>query len=145
MIRACPACQTKNRIPPERLGATARCGACKAPLPPIDAPLEVDAHEFSAIVRAARVPVLVDFWAPWCGPCRMAAPEVERAAAQTAGQALVLKVNTDQHPELSTRFGVRGIPHFVVLRGGRVVVSQAGLVRAAQLVDWIHRAAAQAA
>jgi thioredoxin 2 len=100
-------------------------------------PLDVDAKEFGEIVRSAKVPVLVDFWAPWCGPCRMAGPEVERAAAQAAGRALVLKVNSDQHPEITERFGVRGIPHFVVLRDGQVVVSQAGLVRSGQLLEWL--------
>ena len=140
MIRTCPSCQTKNRIPAARLSDVGRCGACKATLPPVAEPLEVDAAEFGEIVRSAKVPVLVDFWAPWCGPCRMAGPEVARAAAQVAGRALVLKVNTDQQPELAGRYGVRGIPHFVVLRGGQVVVSQAGLVRGAQLVDWLGRA-----
>jgi thioredoxin 2 len=140
VIRTCPSCQTKNRIPPDRLSDTGRCGACKAPLPPLAEALEVDAREFADIVRTAKVPVLVDFWAPWCGPCRMATPEVARAAAHFAGKAIVLKVNTDEHPELSSRYGVQGIPHFVVLRDGQVVVSQAGLVRAAQLFEWIERA-----
>jgi len=140
VIRTCPSCQTKNRVPPERLSDTGRCGACKAPLPPLTEALEVDAREFGEIVKTAKVPILVDFWAPWCGPCRMAAPEVARAASLRAGKAIVLEVNTDSYPELASRFGVRGIPHFVVLRGGEVIVSQAGLVRAAQLVAWIDRA-----
>jgi thioredoxin 2 len=140
VIRTCPSCQTKNRVPSARLTDVGRCGACKGALPPVAEPIEVGASEFSEIVRSAKVPVLVDFWAPWCGPCRMAGPEVERAAAAVAGRALVLKVNTDQQPELAGRFGVRGIPHFVVLQGGQVVVSQAGLVRSAQLVDWLGRA-----
>ncbi len=144
MIRTCPSCQTKNRVPAARLSDVGRCGACKAALPPVAEPLEVGAAEFGEIVRSAKVPVLVDFWAPWCGPCRMAGPEVARAAAAVAGRALVLKVNTDQQPELASRYGVRGIPHFVVLRGEQVVVSQAGLVRGAQLIDWLGRAGMKA-
>jgi thioredoxin 2 len=140
VIRTCPSCGTKNRVPAARLTDVGRCGACKGALAPVAEPLEVGASEFGEIVRSAKVPVLVDFWAPWCGPCRMAGPEVARAAAAVAGRALVLKVNTDQQPELAGRFGVRGIPHFVVLQGGQVVVSQAGLVRSAQLVDWLGRA-----
>ena len=134
MIRVCPSCQSKNRIPPERLTDSSRCGACKTALPPVSEPLDVDEREFDSIVRGSKWPVLVDFWAPWCGPCRMAKPEVAKAATQLSGRAVVLQVNTDQHPELSGRFGVRGIPHFVVLKEGKVIASRSGLARADELV-----------
>src|SRR5216117_1180435 len=89
---------------------------------------EVGDQNFEAEVLNARVPVLVDFWAAWCGPCRMAAPEVKKAAAEMGGRAIVLKVDTERWPELAQRYNVRGIPNFVVLKGGQVVLQQPGLV-----------------
>jgi len=138
MIRICPRCAQKNRIPPARLHEAARCGACKAELGSLDRPLDVASPDFDALVNDVQVPVLIDFWAPWCGPCRMAAPEVAKVAAEMAGRAVVLKVNTDENPDLARRFGVRGIPHFVVLRGGRVQHQQPGAVDHRQLRTWLE-------
>lgn len=136
----CPSCGAKNRIPAARLADAAVCGQCKTPLPPPAQPVEVDEAAFDAIVSSAKLPVLVDFWAAWCGPCRMAAPEVEKLAQEMSGRALVLKVDTEAQPGLAARYRIQSIPNFIVFGNGRVLSQQAGLAPRAQMRQWLEQA-----
>jgi len=130
MIIACPSCGASNRIPTRRLADGPKCGACKAPIA-LDAPVSAGSPEdFDEIVSGSPVPVVVDFWAPWCGPCRVVAPELEKLAKKRQGQVLVVKVNTQDLPALGARHGIESIPTFVRFDGGRETQRASGAMRA---------------
>ena len=140
IVRNCPPCGKANRIPPKHLAEIGRCGACKSPLAAISEPIEVGAADFEEIVRESKVPVLVDFWAEWCGPCRMAAPHVAQTARDLAGRAIVVKVDTQRNPSLAARYKVQSIPNFAVFANGALQFQQAGLVDANTMKQWLAQA-----
>jgi len=132
---ACPSCLTANRVPADRTGEEPKCGQCGAPLFP-GAPVELDEAGFDKFVARTGVPVLADFWAPWCGPCRAMAPHFERAAAQLKGRVQLVKVNTEASPALAMRLRIRAIPTLVLYRDGNEVKRASGALDAGELVRW---------
>jgi thioredoxin 2 len=139
-IVVCPNCGKKNRTPAVAEGAP-RCGNCHQPLPWI---VDADASEFEGAIHAS-VPVLVDFWAPWCGPCRMVSPVVEAQGRERAGQFKVVKLNVDEAPDIAARYQAQSIPLLVLVRDGEEVDRQIGAVPPAQLGSWLDRHTAAAA
>ncbi|MBX7192039.1 MAG: thioredoxin TrxC [Sandaracinaceae bacterium] len=133
MILTCTSCGAGNRVPAERLGDRPRCGRCKTALA-AEAPVSVGTtEEFAEIVRQSPVPVLVDFWAPWCGPCRVVAPELEKLAKRRRGEVLVVKVDTQALPALGARHDIQSIPTFVRFDHGRETQRVSGAMPAPQL------------
>jgi thioredoxin 2 len=134
----CPNCGAKNRIPAAATGVP-RCGKCHRPLPWV---AEAGDADFGEVAERAALPVLVDLWAPWCGPCRMVSPALEQLARDLAGRVKLVKVNVDDAPALSDRFAVRAVPTLLLLRDGEVIARQAGAAPAHVLRSWVQTALA---
>lgn len=142
IVAPCASCGRKNRLVYERLDRQVRCADCKAAIPLPSEPIEIHRSEdFDRLVSTATLPVVVDYWAPWCGPCRMVAPELVKVAARNAGRLLVVKVNTDALADLGERFGIRSIPTLAVFAGGREVARTAGARPAADIEAFVQNAA----
>jgi thioredoxin 2 len=140
VVTPCPSCGRANRLAYDRLGQESRCGQCQTTLASPSAPIEAPAAaEFDALVTRASIPVVVDFWAPWCGPCRMVAPELEKVAARLAGRVLVVKVNTDVLDDLGRRYNIRSIPTMAIFAGGREAARTTGARPAADILAFIEQ------
>jgi thioredoxin 2 len=136
MLIVCPHCLKTNRVPEARAAEDPTCGHCHQPLLAAK-PVALDDASFDAVIAKTELPVVVDFWASWCGPCLMMAPHYEQAAARLKGRALFAKVDSDASPQTSSRFAVRSIPTLLLMRGGKEVKRQAGATQASQIVDWV--------
>jgi len=146
VIVSCPTCGKSNRMRFSMLGKTIRCGSCRTNLPPLAVPVDIpDASAFDAAARESSLPLLVDFWAPWCGPCRMVAPELERLSQSSAGRYLIVKVNTDVVTEIAERFIIRSIPTLALVFHGREIDRITGVRPASEIEAFASRALAGAA
>jgi thioredoxin 2 len=143
LVVACGACGKKNRLAYERLGDAVRCGQCKEPLTAPGVPIEIEqSADFDRVIARASLPVVVDYWAPWCGPCRMVAPELQKVAARQTGRVLVVKVNTDALSDIGQRFNIRSIPTLAIFAGGREIARTTGARPAPDIEAFIAQSVA---
>ena len=141
LIVSCPSCGQKNRLAYERLGDEVRCGKCKQTLQSPAEPIELHSTaDFDLLVARSSLPVVVDYWAPWCGPCRTVAPELKKVAARQPGKMIVVKVNTDELSDLGQRHNIRSIPTLAVFAGGKEVARTAGARPADQIEAFVAQA-----
>lgn len=140
----CSSCGALNRVPSSKQDGTAACGKCRQALDLSGAPQEVTGEQFERAVASSPVPVLVDVWAPWCGPCKAVAPAVEAVAKRRAGRLVTLKLNSDEHPQASSRLAVQGIPTFVLFHDGRELDRRSGAMPLQMLEAWVESALAGA-
>jgi thioredoxin 2 len=145
VVIACEQCGQMNRLAYERLGAAVQCGSCKTRLSAPGRPIEVESSAgFDRLIERSSLPVVVDYWAPWCGPCRMVAPELQKVAARQAGRFVVVKVNTDALGDLGERFGIRSIPTLAVFAGGREIARTSGARPANEIEAFVERSTSRA-
>ncbi len=140
----CPHCDAVNRVPASKPAAEAKCGVCHKPLFS-GHPFAATTASFAKHIGRNDVPVVVDFWAEWCGPCKMMAPVFERVAAETEPEMRFLKVDTEREPQLAAHYGIRGIPTLMVFHRGKIVAQRAGAMDAGSLRAWLRQVATQAA
>lgn len=137
MIVVCPSCGAKNRVPEDKVSAHPSCGQCRQPLLPLE-PIELNENNFSNFIRHSELPILIDLWAEWCGPCKMMAPHFAQVAAQNSGM-IFAKINTEESPRLSQAFHVRSIPTLVLMHKTQELARVSGALRAPELQQWLDQ------